>query len=147
MSMIAVAPLTQGEVQELVHAWFRMITDHADVADMEAMLSADDLEMVFPERTLRNLEDFRDWYSGVTREFFDQIHDVRMLAVDLDGGAAGVTLIVNWQARTWTPPAAYSDWQGAFVHQTWRIERDARSGKARITRYVVGAFEPMRGRP
>jgi hypothetical protein len=138
------AALTQGEVQDLVHTWFRRITDKADLPDMLALLSAEGLEMVFPERTLRSHADFADWYAGVTKLFFDQVHELKFVAVDLDEARAAVTLVVNWQARTWTPPAAYSEWQGAYVHQAWTVQRDPGSGRPVIATYRVGDLQPQR---
>lgn len=145
--MAQTRPLTQSEVQELVYTWFQKITDKAPVKEMVAMLATNGLEMVFPERTLRSHDDFADWYAGdqgVTYKFFDQVHDLKMIAVDLAGDTAAVTLVVNWQARTWTPPDPYSEWQGAYVHQSWTIKRNASSDAPVIVTYRVGAFEPMR---
>ncbi len=138
------APLTNGEVTELVYTWFRKITDKCSLAEMEAMLTGDGLEMKFPEKTLRNYDDFKEWYEGVTSVLFDQIHDVKLLAIDLAGDKANVNLIVNWQAHTWKSPAARSEWQGFNVHQNWVITRDPKSGQAVIQKYYVNAFDPMK---
>ncbi len=142
--MAQTAALTQGEVQDLVYTWFRKITDKCPEDEMLAMLSGDGLEMQFPERTLRNYDDFRDWYHGVTRLFFDQVHELKMLAVDIDGERANIELVVNWQAHTWNPPAAYSDWQGYLIHQDWTVKRDQASNRPVIVTYRVGAQDPMR---
>jgi hypothetical protein len=135
--------LTNREVQELVYTWFKKLTDKVPVEELLAMLSAEDLELRFPEKTLRGYADFREWYTTVTHLFFDQVHDVKMLAVDLDGIQATVNLVVNWQARTWEPPAAYSKWQGFYVHQTWSVKKHTKTGKPVIVSYQVGAFDPM----
>jgi hypothetical protein len=134
--------LTNGEVQELVYEWFRQITDKVPVEQMLAMLDLNDLEMKFPDATLRNEADFRNWYKIVTGLFFDQVHDVKLLAVDLQGAEANVTLIVNWQARTWKPPAAKSEWQGWYIHQRWHVRWGAQIGKPVVARYIVGQFDP-----
>ncbi len=128
---------------ELVYAWFQRITDKVSPEDMLALLSKDDLEMQFPEKTLRTEADFREWYDGVTHLFFDQVHDLKLLAIDVAGNEANVTLIVNWQARTWKAPAARSDWQGFYVHQDWTVKADRETGKPVICRYHVGTFDPM----
>lgn len=135
--------LTEWEVQELVYTWFRKITDKAPIDEMLAMLSADGLEMAFPEETLTSHDDFTQWYESVTSTFFDQVHELKLLAVEVEGDRAEVGLIVNWQARTWTPPAPYSEWQGFYVHQTWTVERDAKTGQPVIVKYKVGEFDPM----
>jgi hypothetical protein len=135
--------LTNWEVQEFVYDWFRKLTDKVPAEELLAMLSDEGLEMQSPEETLRSHADFKKWLDTVTHLFFDQVHDVKLLAVDLAGDQATVNLIVNWQARTWTPPAPYSEWQGSYVHQNWTVKRSPTTGKPVIVNYKVGAFDPM----
>ena len=68
-----------------------------------------------------------------------------MVDIVIDGDKADVKLVVNWQARTWDPPAGYSGWEGVYAHQTWLVERNGDTGKAAISRYSVDRFEPMEG--
>jgi hypothetical protein len=137
--------LGSWEVKELVYTWFKKLTDKAAADEMVAMLSGGSLEMKFPDDTLRSHAEFRVWLKKVTGIFFDQVHDVLYLDVRLDGEEADVNLVVNWQARTWTPPAAYSELTGFNVHQHWVVVRDGKSGKAVISIYHVGAFDTMKG--
>ncbi len=137
--------LANGEVQDLVYSWFRKITDKAPLDQMLALLSPDELEIRFPDATLRNHDEFRRWYETVTNLYFDQVHDLKLLAIDLDGDRASVNLIVNWQARTWKAPAATSKWEGYYVHQAWTVKRNPASGRAVIVSYQVGEFDPMPG--
>ena len=58
---------------------------------------------------------------------------------------AEVKLVVNWQARIWEPPDAYSKWEGVYAHQNWVIERNPITGKPGISRYAVNKFESMAG--
>jgi|WetSurMetagenome_2_1015567.scaffolds.fasta_scaffold00045_50 hypothetical protein len=136
--------LTAWEVKELVYTWFKKLTDKAGAGELAAMLSSESLEMKFPDATIRNHHDFRAWLTKVTNLFFDQVHDVLYLDVNVNGGHAEVNLIVNWQARTWVPPAAYSSWTGSNVHQRWEVARDTASGRPVITVYHVGAFDNMK---
>lgn len=137
--------LTNGEVQDLVYSWFQKITNKASLDEMLAMLTHNELGMQlhFPETTVRSHADFQRWYEEVTNRYFDQVHDLKMLAVDLNGTRATVTLVVNWQAYTWKPPAPYSEWQGFNVHQTWTVDRESGSGKPLIITYNVDKFDPM----
>jgi len=135
--------LTNGEVQELVYVWFQKITDKASLDEMLSMLSNNELEMRFPETTIRSHTDFQRWYEETTNRFFDQMHNLKMLAVDLNGARASVTLVVNWQACTWKPPAPYSEWQGFNVHQAWTVERESGSGRPVITGYYVDKLDSM----
>ncbi|MCK9460311.1 MAG: nuclear transport factor 2 family protein [Proteobacteria bacterium] len=137
--------LTAWEVKELVYAWFKKLTDKAPAEELEAMLSAASLHMEFPGDSLRSQAEFRVWLHKVTNLFFDQVHDVLFLDVRLAGDKAEVNLVVNWQAKTWTPPAPYSEWTGSNVHQRWEVIRDPQSEKAVISEYIVGAFDRMKG--
>jgi hypothetical protein len=139
--------LTNGEVQDLVYTWFHSLNNKIDLNDMLSLLSSDELEMRFPETTIRNVGDFTRWYEGVKNLYFDQRHELKMLAVDLDGTQARVTLVVNWCARTWKSPAAYSKLQQSTIHQTWVVKREPRSGKAVISSYYVGHFDPVQAQP
>lgn len=135
--------LTQAEVHDLVYNWFRKLTIKVPVDEMLDMLSTDPLEMKFPEKTMRSQAEFKQWYDDVTHLFFDQVHDVRFLAVDVNGDEATVHLYVNWQARTWKAPAGFSEWQGWLVVQNWVVKHDPISGKAVIVKYEVGHMDPM----
>ena len=124
------AALTTWEVKELVYTWFKKLTDKASADELCALLSSESLEMKFPDATLRSHADFRVWLTKVTGIFFDQIHDVLYLDVKPEGERADVNLIVNWQARTWTAPAAYSAHTASNVHQHWTVARDRATGRA-----------------
>ena len=139
-----VKELTQWEVKELVYEYFRKITIKEPVEQVLPLLASQGLEMQFPDTTMRSYDDFKKWYSDVTHLFFDQVHDIKFLAVDINGAEAQVNLIVNWQARTWTPPNWASDWQGFYVHQCWTVKRDPSSGRVVISFYQVKQFDPMK---
>lgn len=137
--------LTTVSVKKLIYTWFKKLTDHAPVDEMLAMLNVDSLQMKFPEATLTSEQQFRDWYTTVTNKFFDQVHELKMLDVALDGDVATVELVVNWQARTWEPPAGYSGWEGVYAHQSWTVAISDKTGIPAITTYDVHTFEPMDG--
>jgi hypothetical protein len=135
--------LTQVEVFDLVYNWFRKLTIKDPIDEMMVMLSPVDLEMKFPERTLHNYTEFKEWYETVTHLFFDQVHELKLLTADILGEEAHVHLIVNWQARTWKPPAGFSEWQGFLITQEWVVKRDPASKKAVIVKYAVNHLDPM----
>jgi len=137
----AVVPLERWEVADLVLTWFRRLVDKPPAEDMLAMLDPDGPTMVFPEGTFAGVAGFRTWYAAVTSTYFDQVHAVRALDVDCRAGGAEVRLTVDWQAWTWQPPAAFSEWTGAVARQHWNVRRA--DGRPVITDYRVVAFEPM----
>jgi hypothetical protein len=141
--MAEAAPLTVPEVEQLVRrVYLELFDDHAPVEEFLTCLADEDLEMRFPEATVRGHAEFRRWYDGIVRTYFDEVHTIKELDVSTDGDRAEVKVLVNWQARTWTPPAACS---GALVYdagQTWEVQRSPTSGAPVIVRYVVDTFTP-----
>lgn len=132
-------------VKQLVYEWFARLTDHAPLAEMEALLNVDRVEMTFPETTVNGQQEFRAWYDTVSHKFFDQVHELKMLHVEVAENLATVHLVVNWQARTWDPPQGFSDWVGAYADQVWTVEPHRETGVAAITTYRVTRFVPMSG--
>lgn len=137
--------LTTLEVNELVYNWYNKLDVHAPVEELLPMLISTGPEMRLPEVTTKTTDAFREWYKKVTNLFFDEAHTMKMLDIVCDGETAAVTLVVNWQASVWTPPAAKSKWIGFNAAQSWNVRRDPKTGKAVIAIYSVDKFEPMEG--
>jgi len=137
--------LTEKTVGTLVTNWYQALDRHDDVAEVLPYLIDDGLEMRFPEATARGHAGFADWYKAVTNRFFDEVHTVSSVEVAaLDGAAATVRVVVNWQAHIWNPPAAKSEWMGFDAFQTWELVTDPR-GTVRLKTYIVDRLEPMPG--
>jgi hypothetical protein len=145
--MSALAPLTKNEVESMVVDWYRALDVHKPLVDVLQYVSESELEMVFPEATLRSLAEFEGWYQTVIRVFFDEVHTMRELNVSLspDGSRADVKLVVYWEASRWNPPAANSERLMMDAYQTWVVKRSPASGKAVITRYVVDELKLKEG--
>ena len=145
--MAELAPLTKQEVEEMVVAWYKALDVHAPQLDVMPMVSEVELEMVFPEATLRTLPEFELWLQGVYRIFFDEVHTMQELDVTVsdDGSYADVSLVVRWEASRWNPPAANSERLMMDAYQTWVVKRSPASGKAVVTRYVVDELRPLPG--
>jgi hypothetical protein len=138
--------LTKQAVASFVAHGFFLLDVHAAAADVQALLSSEDLEMVFPEATLKGLDAFNDWYNGVARIFFDEVHDLQTVDVTLsaDGRSAEVKLVVRWLARRWKAPAPKSEWLGFNAVQRWIVTPSA-AGRPVISRYVVESLNPIEG--
>ena len=142
--LITAEPLTEQSLRDFAVAWYEALDRHDDLADVQAHLVPEGLEMVFPETTTHGLEGFADWYRTVTHRFFDEVHDVRATeVVSLDGDRAELTVLVNWKASRWDPPAARSERLDFDAFQRWTVV----SGPTgpRVSRYVVETFEPNPG--
>ncbi|TYQ13280.1 UNVERIFIED_CONTAM: SnoaL-like protein [Acetivibrio alkalicellulosi] len=137
--------LTQLEVNELVFKWYKKLDIHANVEELLPMVISEGLEMRFPEATLTSIEEFKNWYDVVINKFFDEIHTLSMVNIEIDEDQAKVKVIVNWQAKVWNPPDAKSKWLGFDAYQTWIVKRDPISKKAVIATYIVDELDPMEG--
>jgi len=139
------ATLSTFEVKELAYNWFKKLTEHAPAEELLELVSSDaDLLIEFPNTPIKNADEFRAWLHNVTHTFFDQQHVLQMLDISIDGDKAKVRLIVNWQAKTWEAPNAYSKWEGYCVHQEWEVKKDTKRNKAVIVNYKVGEFDSFK---
>ena len=140
------APLTRQEVEAFAIDWYRKLDRHAPPEELTAMV-ADDVELQLPEGPVIGAAAFGEWYEGVIRIFFDEIHVVERTVVSWKDQRALVKVLVNWQARRWHPPAARSQWIGFDADQDWEMIRSAATGRPLIARYVVNELRPMPGSP
>ncbi|MCU7905950.1 MAG: nuclear transport factor 2 family protein [Candidatus Thiodiazotropha sp. (ex Epidulcina cf. delphinae)] len=124
-------------ILKFVRGWFVQINNHSPVESLLAMLAPDGFVLQFPEVTLSNEEEFRTWYQEVTSKFFDQNHDVKHLEIDLGNDGIEISLLVNWQARTWQAPAAYSSHLDFDAVQSWKVAILPGNFKPVIKRYKV----------
>lgn len=125
--------------------WYVALDRHDPLEDVLPMLVDNGLEMRFPETTARGHDGFAKWYDVVINRFFDEEHEVTKVDATITGDSALVTVIVNWQAKIWDPPAAKSTWLGFDADQTWVVvPGDARSD-IKIRTYIVNALTPMPG--
>lgn len=133
VSALAVPP-DEEETRAFVQEWFDRLSAHVEVDALLPMVSSDpDLEIVFPERTLRNHDEFRDWYAGIGRLFSDQTHDVEAVDVQrLDDNTTAVEVTVVWKADRRDGSSV-----SARASQSWALRRSFASGAPQIVTYRV----------
>jgi len=137
--------LTDQDIRVLVTEWYRALDRHDELGKVLPYLLDDGLEMRFPEATALGHAGFSDWYKAVTNRFFDETHAVTSVDITaLDERGATVSVVVNWQARIWNPPAAESVWLGFDAFQSWQLVA-APDGTVKLKTYVVDRMEPMPG--
>lgn len=139
--------LTTDEIQDLADRWYKALDVHAPVEQLHAMLLDAGNEMLWPEGPTYGHAEFTGWYNRVTRLFFDEVHTLKKVEPRIDDDGAEVEVVVNWQAKTWSPPEAKSKWLGFDAYQTWVVVRSPETGKPVIKRYVVDSLDPMEGSP
>lgn len=147
--MAELAPLTKAEVEAMVVDWYKGLDVHAPQVDLIKYVHSTDLEMRFPEATLTTQAQFEGWFQGVIRIFFDEVHTLKELNVEVapDGSKADVKLVVIWEASRWAAPAANSQRLKFDAYQTWEIKRDPKSLAPAITIYIVDELRPYPGFP
>ncbi len=141
---MAETALTETMIRHAVARWYRALDRHDELPDVLPYLTDDELEMRFPETTVRGHAGFKGWYDTVIRKFFDEEHTVKSVDVELHGPTtATARVLVNWQARVWEPPEPQSHWLGFDAYQTWEIR--LKNGEPVVETYSVDFFDPMPG--
>ncbi len=121
-------PITKEEIKGFVHAWFRLLDDHAPVEECIEMLASDGLEMYFPDATVSNLAMFKEWYDGVINLFFDENYcDVQLGEPQISGEQAELDVVVRWQASWLEPGTAESKRVNLVATQKWRVRRSSKN--------------------
>ncbi len=138
-------PLTQKEITEFAEVWYRKLDVHAPMVECLPMLADRELEMRFPEATIRGWAGFEGWFQTVVRLFFDEVHTVKSAKAKITGDTATVKVVVRWEASRWKPPAAQSERIVADAFQTWKVRRSPRTGKLEIVTYIVDGLKYARG--
>ena len=124
--------LTEAQIRTFVDAWYLALDQHAPVAQAGTLVS-DDVEMIFPEKTLHGKSDFLAWcaggaYSdgekafGVYNIFFDENHNVVSVEAKIVGDQAELDVVVAWQASMFIPPAAKSKRVSLDAIQKWSVK-------------------------
>ncbi|WP_328537685.1 nuclear transport factor 2 family protein [Streptomyces sp. NBC_00344] len=132
-------PLGEKELADFVQEWFDRMSRHDPVGEMLPFVADSDLEMAFPERTLRSHDDFRDWYAVVGEAFADQTHVVEKAVGRAEGDGVAVDVTVVWTAKS----VADGTVSSFRVQQKWRLAYPSDTGRPVIVSYLVGDLTPI----
>lgn len=138
-------PLTHEEIAAFAADWYRKLDVHAPMVECLPMLADADLEMRFPEATIKGWAGFEGWFQTVVRIFFDEVHTVKSTKAKISGETATVKVVVRWEASRWKSPAAKSERIIADAYQTWIVRRSAATGRPEIVIYIVDGLKYARG--
>lgn len=124
---------TDDNLKKFAAAWYLALDNHAPTEELTALLT-DDVQMVFPEKTLPGLEDFKAWYAGgsytdggeapgVINIFFDENHNVVSVEkVKESGDTVEVKVVVAWQASWFEKPATKAKRTSLDATQAWTLK-------------------------
>jgi hypothetical protein len=130
--------VTEDQVKAFAAAWYLALDVHAPAEQVATLVAEDDLVMIFPEKTLRSMNDFKAWYAGGTYDdgskapgviniFFDENHNIAELTAKVNGDSAEATIVVAWQASWFVPPSAKSKRVSADFTQAWSLRPTTRN--------------------
>lgn len=145
MTVSNLQPLTASEIQQMAVNWFAKLDVHAPLEEFAPFLIAEDLEMRFPEGTVKGFDGFKGWYERVTRIFFDEVHTLKQANAIPKAERSEVKVIVKWEASVWKPPASKSERIITNAYQTWEVQRSPETGKPAIVTYIVDNIEYYEG--
>ena len=151
--------ITDQQIQNFVTAWYLALDQHAPIEQC-ATLVADDVKMIFPEKTLHGKQDFLAWciggtYAdgetapGVFNIFFDENHNVVSVTPTsgLTGAKITLRVVVAWQASLFNPPAAKSKRVSLDAIQDWTVRASNKNAYGlEVTSYNAMA-EPFQYSP
>ena len=148
--------ITMEQINEFVRAWYLALDQHVP-ADQCAQFVADDVEMIFPEKTLHGKDDLLAWYAGGTYSdgeqapgviniFFDENHNVVSVEAvsDLLGDAIDLRVVVAWQASWFNPPAAKSTRTSMDAIQDWTVKVSDRNPYGLVITSYNAMAEPFK---
>lgn len=140
--MANLKPLTEAEIEDLATVWYRKLDVHAPLEDYVPLLAEEGLKMVFPEATVEGFEGFKGWYERVIGIFFDEVHTLKQAKpTSVNEEQAEVSVIVQWEASVWKPPAPKSERIVCDAYQTWIVKRSPKTQKAVVATYIVDKIE------
>ena len=124
--------ISMNEIKNFVAAWYLALDRHVPPAECAQLVADDNLEMVFPEKTLHGISDFLAWYAGGTYSdgtkapgviniFFDENHNVASVDAQISGNTATLEVVVAWQASWFEAPAAKSKRTSLDATQRWVV--------------------------
>lgn len=147
--------ITQEKIDKFVKAWYLALDQHAPIEQCATFVS-DDVEMIFPEKTLHGKSDFLAWciggpYSdgevapGVFNIFFDEDHNVVSATPtsDLAGAKINLRVVVAWQASMFNPPAAKSRRVALDAIQDWTITASDKNAYGIVVTSYNAMAEPF----
>ena len=91
----------ENKIISFVYKVYAMYDRHVPVERFLPILAPKNLEMRFPETTLRSHADFKRWYAGIGKTIASNTHTIESVKVSvLGGGRYQADIVGVWQAES-----------------------------------------------
>ena len=91
----------ENEIISFVYRVYAMYDRHVPVERFLPFLAPRNLDMRFPETTLRSHADFKRWYAGIGKSIASNTHTLENVQVSvLGGGRYQADIVGVWQAES-----------------------------------------------
>ncbi|MBI5581775.1 MAG: hypothetical protein HY895_21685 [Deltaproteobacteria bacterium] len=91
----------ENDIISFVYQIYGMYDRHVPVERFLPFLASKNLDMRFPETTLRSQGDFKRWYAGIGKAIASNTHTLETVKVSVLGGGRYLADIVGvWQAES-----------------------------------------------
>ena len=91
----------ENEILSFVYQVYAMYDRHVPVERFLPFLASKNLEMRFPETTLRSHADFKRWYAGIGQTIASNTHTLESVKMSvLGGGRYQADIVGLWQAES-----------------------------------------------
>jgi hypothetical protein len=157
---MSTSPFSPENLHAFATAWYLALDNHAPTEELTKFL-ADDVQMIFPEKTLPLLSDFMAWYAGgkysdgteapgVINIFFDENHN--LVSIDIVSGspeddAVDVNVVVAWQASWFVAPATKAKRTSMDATQAWKLKRSNKNQFGLVVTSYNAVAEPFKYAP
>lgn len=125
-------------ITQFGRSWFDKLNQHVNVESIIDMVSDSNLEMVFPEQSIQNHQEFQEWYKTVGETFYDQDHTIEKFDIQISD-AAKIDVVVVWKAKQRSDDKSLA----VRVTQSWVVTQSLSTGLPVITNYVVESFDDV----
>lgn len=128
-----------NQIRAFVYTWFGLHDKHVSVDKTLILLSPHNLLMQFPDGTIHNAKEYRNWYQHVGENIQNNQHIIQSINITmLANHQYQLDVIVNWQAI---------NKQGKFINmlakQRWLLTDGESQYHPYVMRYDVLQFTPI----
>jgi hypothetical protein len=124
---------TTNQIRSFVYYWYGLHDVHASIKKSYALLNKNNLLIIFPNATIRNLVDYKKWYDDIGVNIKNNLHTVKELEITpISDHQYQVNVVVNWQAIN-----KDNNFINALVTQQWLLVDGASDSHPYVREYKV----------